>query len=239
MDEDRLAHALARLYKLVARLRGPGGCPWDAKQTDSTIKMYLLEEAYEVLEAVEKGLPEEVCQELGDLLFQILFLTRLAEEKENFDLIDVIEKITQKMISRHPHVFGNERIEDPDEVAERWALRKSQETGGPGGLTAQLDSVPTDLPALLKAHRLTERASKMGLMEKGDQEEERWEEIAKGCERLRGALDGKDKEKILEEIGNLLFELADLSRLAGSNAENILRQVNQRFLLEVKRRAGG
>jgi MazG family protein len=237
MDNDRLAHAMNRLYDLVSRLRGPGGCPWDAKQTDSTIKMYLLEESYEVLEAVERGLSEEVCQELGDLLFQILFLTRLAEERKEFDLIDVIEKITDKMIHRHPHVFGMEKIESPDEVAERWALRKIEEKEGGRDLTSTLDSVPRRLPALLRAHRLTERASKIGLIE-GKDRSRCWEAIEAGYGKLRRAVDKNDKERLIEEIGNLLFNLTDLSRLTGSNAENLLRQINQRFVEEIKQRAG-
>ncbi|MBK5100612.1 MAG: nucleotide pyrophosphohydrolase, partial [Desulfobacteraceae bacterium] len=103
MDPDRLSKAIEALLNLVARLRGPGGCPWDAKQTDSTVRMYLLEEAYEVLEAIEKSSSKEVCMELGDLLFQILFLAQIAAERNEFDFIEVVEGITEKMIHRHPH----------------------------------------------------------------------------------------------------------------------------------------
>ena len=107
MDTKRLSEAIVRLVNLVARLRGPGGCPWDAKQTDDTVKNYLLEEAYEVVDAVERQDPQLVCGELGDLLFQIVFMAHLAMERKEFDLADVIEQVEEKMIRRHPHVFDN------------------------------------------------------------------------------------------------------------------------------------
>ncbi|HDZ89447.1 MAG TPA: nucleotide pyrophosphohydrolase, partial [Deltaproteobacteria bacterium] len=117
MDAQRLAAAMRSLMELVDRLRGPGGCPWDAEQTDATVRIYLLEEAYEVMEAIEGSSPQEVCAELGDLLFQILFLARLASERGEFDLIEVIEGITRKMIRRHPHVFGDAKIQNVDDVS--------------------------------------------------------------------------------------------------------------------------
>ncbi|MBW2216862.1 MAG: nucleoside triphosphate pyrophosphohydrolase, partial [Deltaproteobacteria bacterium] len=117
MDPDRLLKAVTGLVDLVEKLRGPGGCPWDAKQTDATIKLYLLEEAYEVLDAIEKTSPPDVCEELGDLLFHIFFLARLAEERKEFDFSEVVEKITEKMIRRHPHVFGNTTVDSADDVA--------------------------------------------------------------------------------------------------------------------------
>ena len=130
MDSEKLSKALSSLYTLLPKLRGPGGCPWDALQTDASIKMYLLEEAYEVLDAVEKGSAEDVRKELGDLLFQILFLARLAEERGEYDFADVMEGIRDKMIKRHPHVFGDKELETPEEVAENWARIKEAESGG-------------------------------------------------------------------------------------------------------------
>ena len=132
MEPDKLSGALLALVELVARLRGPGGCPWDAKQTDETLKIYLLEEAYEVLDAVERSSPRQVCQELGDLLFQILFLAHLAEERQEFDLVDVLETIREKMIRRHPHVFGDVAVETAEDVAENWAEIKRNEKEGKG-----------------------------------------------------------------------------------------------------------
>ncbi len=121
MDHKSLASAISRLVDLVERLRAPDGCPWDAKQTMYTVRMYLLEEAYEVLDAIERNLPEEVCGELGDLLFQVVFIAYLGEEKGAFDLVNVLEKIIEKMIRRHPHVFGNTRVKVVAEVAANWA----------------------------------------------------------------------------------------------------------------------
>ncbi|MEE9420147.1 MAG: MazG nucleotide pyrophosphohydrolase domain-containing protein, partial [Desulfatiglandaceae bacterium] len=111
MDSDRLSKAIVTLVELIQRLRRPNGCPWDKKQTDSSTKIYLLEEAYEVLAAIEKSSPQEVCSELGDLLFQILFLAQLAAERNQFDFVEVVERITEKMIRRHPHVFGQKRVD--------------------------------------------------------------------------------------------------------------------------------
>jgi MazG family protein len=129
MDNDRLARAVKDLADLVARLRGPGGCPWDAKQTKESVRMYLLEEAYEVLDAVEGGDSGDLCAELGDLLFQVFFLSYLAEEESEFDLVDVVEGIISKMIKRHPHVFGEAKAETPEEVAVNWARIKREEKG--------------------------------------------------------------------------------------------------------------
>ena len=129
MNKDQLAKALIALSDLVSRLRGPEGCPWDREQTDSSIKMYLLEEAYEVLDAIENGSPEGVCEELGDLLFQIIFLASLAEVRGEFDFTEVMEKIASKMIRRHPHVFGGAQVKNPAEVSKNWEEIKKTEKG--------------------------------------------------------------------------------------------------------------
>jgi len=150
MDTDRLAGAIRSLVELVTRLRGPGGCPWDAKQTDSTIKIYLLEEAYEVLDALEDSSPEEVCSELGDLLFQILFLAQLASERGEFDFNEVVEGITEKMTRRHPHVFGNTRVESAEDVSSNWVKIKRTEKGKSKETSFLLQSIPSGLPALFK-----------------------------------------------------------------------------------------
>ena len=147
MSKDRLSNALSALWELVARLRGPGGCPWDAKQMDSDVKMYLLEEAYEVLDAIEKESPDDVREELGDLLFQIIFLCSLAADRGEFDLAEVMEEIGDKMIRRHPHVFGGEKVNSPSEVSHNWARIKREEKGDNGSASDSLRDVPLDLPA--------------------------------------------------------------------------------------------
>lgn len=228
MDVQKLSQGIVSLVDLMARLRGPRGCPWDAKQTDATIKIYLLEEAYEVLEAIERTSPDDVCQELGDLLFQIIFLCQLAMEEGQFDLVDVIERITKKMIHRHPHVFGEARVSGPEEVVANWAKIKQRERGNAGPHSTDLYGVPVALPALLRAHRLIERASKMDL---GFPEAQgTWERVEEGIEALRVAVSENEKGRVGERIGDLLFSLVGLSRHRGLNAESLLRSKNQEFI---------
>jgi nucleoside triphosphate diphosphatase len=227
MDPDRLSSAIVDLVELVERLRGPGGCPWDAEQTDDTIKIYLLEEAYEVLEAIEKSSSTDVCLELGDLLFQVLFLARLAEERNEFDLVRVIEKIREKMVRRHPHVFGEVRVDTAEDVAVNWARIKKSEKGALHEASS-LENVPVNLPALLRAHRLGERASREGFdpPHKG----QIWDVVQERFEKLRSALAEKNKDLIGEVMGDILFHMAGLARAWGLNAEDVLRLANQRFL---------
>ncbi len=230
MNEDVLAKAFVALTELMATLRGPGGCPWDAEQTMDTIKMYLLEETYEALEAIERRHPEEVCSELGDLLFQIIFLARIAEEKEIFDLLDVIEGITEKMIRRHPHVFGRVQVDSVAEVTENWAAIKKSENGDTDPYTSLLQGVPSALPALLRAHRLGERAAKAGWKEpKG---RALWGKLEKNFEVLSQALREGKEERIAEKIGEFVFDLVSVARQKGFNAEHLLREANQKFLLQ-------
>ena len=227
MDPDRLSSAIVDLVKLVERLRGPGGCPWDAEQTDETIKIYLLEETYEVLEAIEKSSSTDVCLELGDLLFQVLFLAHLAEERKEFDLVQVIERITEKMIRRHPHVFGEVRVDTAEDVAVNWAKIKRAEQGTLQ-MTSSLKSVPVNLPALLRAHRLGERASREGF--DSPHKGQTWDGVQERFEKLRIALAENDKDLVGEVMGDLLFDMAGLARAWRLNAEDVLRLANQRFL---------
>ena len=228
MDNKRLHQAFSTLRGLVSTLRGPDGCPWDAKQTDSTVKMYLLEEAYEVIDAIDGGSAEEVCQELGDLLFQILFLTLLAQERGEFVLEDVIEKITEKMINRHPHVFGDIQVKSAKEVSDNWEKIKSTEKGSKKKRSSTLQNVPMDLPALLKAHRLSERASKAGFDWKN--REDVFNKVKEEMEELDKGIFHQDKEVVKEEIGDALFSLVNLARHWDFNAENLLRDANQKFI---------
>jgi MazG family protein len=233
MNRDRLSKAFLALSELVSRLRGPGGCPWDAQQTDATIKMYLLEETYEVMDAVERGSPEEVSGELGDLLFHIIFLVKLAEERGEFDLVDVIEKITEKMIKRHPHVFGTTNVEGPEEVAQNWERIKKAENGTQKSFSSLLQSIPEGLPALLRAHRLSERASKRNL--DWLRVEAVWKRLEKGWAELRKAITQEGEESQEEEMGDLLFGLVTLIRHSGLNAEQLLRSSNKQFLERFQR----
>ncbi|MBW1997208.1 MAG: nucleoside triphosphate pyrophosphohydrolase [Deltaproteobacteria bacterium] len=234
MDRGRVAEAFLDLIDLVKQLRGPDGCPWDREQSDSSIKTYVLEEAYEVLDAIEKGVPDEVCQELGDLLFQILFLADMAEERGQFGFLEVLEKIKKKMVERHPHVFGESRAETPEEVSQNWARIKERERGGNSNPLSVLEGVPTGLPALQRAHRLSERAWRLGFLK--EDVHEKWLKVEKAMEGLKECLAGHGNEGADEKLGVLLFTLADLARHLGLNAENSLRSANSKFLDSVQNR---
>ncbi len=235
MDFDRLSKAIVALVELVQRLRGPDGCPWDKKQTESNIKLYLLEEAYEVLAAIELSPPQEVCSELGDLLFQILFLAQLAIEKNQFDFVDVVEIITEKMIRRHPHVFGQKKVDSAEEVTFNWTQIKKAEKNAANDISGLLESIPMDLPALLRAHRLSERATRADA--KGAGADEVWDRVRARFEGLGAAITDEDRELAGREIGKLLFGLADLTRNLGLNAENLLRLTNREFVERFKEKA--
>ncbi len=227
-EQEGLLGAFLALVGLITKLRGPGGCPWDARQTEETVKIYVLEEAHEVLEAIETGSSGDLCSELGDLLFQVLFLAAVAEEKNRFTLIEVFEKITEKMIRRHPHVFGSATVRSAEEVAENWEKIKKRERGVAESSPRLLMDVPAGLPSLLRAHRLNERAGRLrSPLGQG-------ERILKNLEEALGSLwksvDEKNREALGDDIGRSLFHLADLARHWGWNAESLLRKVNDRFL---------
>ncbi len=228
MNKDKVAQAIIDLSDLVSRLRGPDGCPWDNEQTDSTIKMYLLEEAYEVLDAIEHGASEDVCEELGDLLFQIIFLADLAEARGEFDLAEVMEEIKHKMIRRHPHVFGEASVKSPAEVSQMWEEIKRTEKGSSEPLHPRLEKVPIDLPALMRAHRLSERSLKIEPDLKSGAKI--WEKADGEFEALQRAIVAEDKEQVGDVLGEFLFSLANLARHFGFNAENVLRNANRKFI---------
>ncbi len=227
MDCNRLERAATRLADLVSRLRAPDGCPWDARQTEHTLRMYLLEEAYEVVDAVERGVWPEICGELGDLLFQIIFLARLAEEKKEFDLVDVMEGIIEKMIRRHPHVFGSVRADTVEEVAENWAKIKRDENCGDKAGANALCAVPDGLPALLRAHRLNQKAA--AAADRGEDPRGDLSDIERDLEEFKAAFYTSDPEAMEETLGAILFDLAGLAGRYGSNAEDALRKANRRF----------
>jgi MazG family protein len=212
------------LRDLIARLRGEQGCPWDRKQTLDSLKIYLLEEAYELADALDRKAADEVKEELGDLFFQIIFLSRLYEEQGVFDLNQVMNTIHRKMIHRHPHVFGNKKWEKTAEVVQGWQDIKAAEKKGQD----PFESIPLNLPALLKAHRISQRASGLGFDwpdMKGVLEKVR-EELTE----LEEAVRENDLPSAGEELGDLLFSLVNLGRFLEIPAENALRNTIQKFL---------
>jgi len=222
------SEAIERLLAIMARLRGPGGCPWDREQTLASLRPYVLEETYEVLEAIDVGDPREHCEELGDLLLQIVFQAQLTKEAGQFAFEDVAEAISDKLVSRHPHVFGDSDVKDAEGVLKQWAALKKKEKEAKGGGKSVLEGVPREMPALARADRLTEKASRIGFD---------WPDAsgprAKVEEELReldAAIAAGDRAEIEHELGDALFALANLARKLSVAPEEALRGAIRRFI---------
>ncbi|VAX34233.1 Nucleoside triphosphate pyrophosphohydrolase MazG [hydrothermal vent metagenome] len=214
-----------KLVKIMEALRAEDGCPWDREQTRQSLKPFLIEEAYELLEAIEEDDPVKIKEELGDLLFQIVFHARIAGEKGEFDIRDVIEAISGKMVSRHPHVFGGKRLRTADEVLDRWEEHKRQE----GKLKESIfEGIPGNLPSLLKAHMVQERVSRVGF--DWEKAEDVVEKVESEFDEFKSALKGGDKGEIEEEFGDILFTLVNLSRFVDIDPEEALRKTISRFI---------
>jgi tetrapyrrole methylase family protein/MazG family protein len=225
------AHAeekFRELLDLVEKLRSPDGCPWDRVQKKGDIGRYLIEEAYEVLEALEGSSPDNVKEELGDLLFQILFLARIAEEAGEFNIADVTGEITAKMIRRHPHVFGDATVEGVEEVRTNWERIKTEVEHKGDKEPSLCDGIPRSLSTLAKAQRITARAAEAGFD---------WPDTAGVLDKVeeelaefRAALETKDPERMQDEAGDLLFTLVNLCRFAKVDAEAALRSSLRKFV---------
>jgi ATP diphosphatase len=218
---------IARLIEIMARLRTPGsGCPWDLEQSFSTIAPYTIEEAYEVADAIARGdLNRGLADELGDLLLQVVFHARMAEEQGRFDFGDVVLAITEKLLRRHPHVFGSAGKLTPEEVKGLWSRIKDEERGrDPARERRTLDGVPLALPALSRAQKLQEKAAGVGF----DWNNARavLDKIAEEAREIEPVL---DQPEAAEELGDLLFAVVNLARHAGVDAETALRAANAKF----------
>jgi MazG family protein len=220
--------AIARLLSIMERLRGPGGCPWDREQTLRTLRPYVLEETYEVLEAIDAGDPAEHREELGDLLLQIVFQAQLAKEEGTFDFADVANAISDKLVSRHPHVFGDATATDSEAVLRQWAALKREEKKAKGKGASVLEGVPREMPALARADRLTEKASRVGF-DWPDHAGAR-EKLAEELGELDRAIEAGDAAEIEHELGDVLFAAANLSRKLGVPPEEALRGTVARFV---------
>ncbi len=215
---------LSSLWELISALRGEDGCPWDKKQTPESLKKYLLEETYEVLSALSEGKQEELREEFGDLLFILLFIIYLFEERGEFTLRDVVYLTFQKMIRRHPHVFGDAEARSAEEVLTQWQRIKKEE----GKEDSVLGNIPKILPALQRAFRIGERASRVGFD---------WESAYNVLEKVKEEFSelekeirsGQSKEKLELEIGDILFTIANLSRKLGVNPEEALHKTLAKF----------
>ena len=249
---------IERLVGIMARLRAPDGCPWDREQTHETLKPFLLEEVYELLEAIDSGSDRDLIGELGDVLLQVVFHARIAAEEERFTIDDVAAAIVEKLVRRHPHVFGNTEVEDADEVVTNWErIKRSEREGNCEHPVSALDGVPAELPALLRAQRIQEKASKTGFdwSQAGgalDKVAEEFEELRRelaGGERASGKEDadaGDERDRVEEEMGDLLFALVNTGRflclcpeealrLAVAKFERRFRAVEERFHADGRR----
>jgi len=223
------------LVAIQARLRAPGGCPWDREQTHATLKTYLIEEAYEVLDALESENAKKLSEELGDLFLQVLFHADIAREAMAFDISDVIIGIRDKMIRRHPHVFGNAKAETAGEVLKNWAQLKAQEKQGAEEqsslektlVPSALDGVPRSLPALLEAYQLTRRAAQVEF--DWENVQDIFEKLHEETDELKVALKALTKGDIEEELGDLFFVCVNISRFLGFDPEVALKRANLKF----------
>ena len=222
-----LGPLFVKLVEIVARLRAPDGCPWDRKQTPETLKKYVLEEAYEVVEAIERGESLLVCEEIGDLLFLLVFLAYLYQESGRFRVADVLSLCAEKMIRRHPHVFGAQKLSQAEEVVAQWQKIKEKEAKAKGQRSSVLGDLPRNLPALQRAFRLGERASRVGF--DWERAEDLFPKLSEEMAELKEALRDGDREKIAEEMGDLLFTMANLARKLGLNPEEALKRANEKF----------
>jgi len=222
-----LDNNFSKLVNLMATLRGPAGCPWDREQTHESLKPFLIEECYEVIDALDVGTPGMVREELGDLLFQIIFHARIAEEKGAFTIADVISAIVEKMTRRHPHVFGEEKMSTAEEVLATWEeIKKKEKTHQER--TSLLDGVPQGLPALLRAQGIQKRAARVGFdwRELGEALPKLDEEI----EEFKQSLKSKDASAIEDELGDIFFMLVNISRFLEINPEDALRKTISKFI---------
>jgi tetrapyrrole methylase family protein/MazG family protein len=216
---------LKKLVDIMAALRSEKGCPWDKEQTRGSLKPFLIEETYEVLEAIDEGDPDKIREELGDLLFQIIFHAQIGKERREFDINDVIQGISEKMLARHPHVFGEEQYDTSQGVLDRWEEHKKKE----GKMRESiLDGIPRELPSLLRAHRLQDRASRIGF--DWNKVEDVLEKVEEEVEEFKNALREKDRKDIENELGDIFFALVNISRFIGIDPEDALRKTISKFI---------
>jgi tetrapyrrole methylase family protein/MazG family protein/ATP diphosphatase len=226
MDDQ---HPIFHLLQIMRRLRDPvGGCPWDLEQTFATIAPYTVEEAYEVADAIERGDLGDLRDELGDLLFQTVFHAQMAQEQGEFDFADVAQAICDKMLRRHPHVFGQAGGRTSAEQTDAWEVIKAGERAAKGKAASLLDDIPASLPAMTRAVKLTKRAARVGFD---------WPNTTEVLAKLREELaeleveiDAGDQAKAREELGDLLFVVANLARKLDIEPEDALRSANAKFV---------
>lgn len=221
-----MSNSFDTLINIMALLRGPGGCPWDHEQTHLSILPQLIEETYELVEAIESENDEHFCEELGDLLLHVVFHAQMARDRKKFDIENVINGLCEKLVRRHPHVFSDQQADTASEVSANWEQIKSTEKKT-HAVKSYLDAVPKSFPALLQSYKISKRASKVGFDWK--KKEQVFEKIEEEIAELKAAIAQKNKEEIEHEVGDLLFSMSSLARKYDIDPEEALRKANQRF----------
>lgn len=230
-NPKRVGELFEQLVQVMAALRGPNGCPWDKAQTHESIKRNTIEEAYEVASAIEENNPEKLREELGDLLLQVVFHAQMASEANRFNIYDVLEGLVQKLIERHPHVFGEKKVETPEQALAQWESIKANEREQLGSL---MDELAWSLPSLMLAHHAQKRAAQVGFD---------WNDPLPALDKLKEEVsevesvllsDRSNKERLEDEIGDLLFAAVNVARLSGVDAEMALRNAVRKFVTRFK-----
>jgi MazG family protein len=222
----RMKRTFDDLVRLMTRLRGPDGCPWDRKQTLPDLKAFVIEESYEVVDAIDQNDRAALAEELGDLMLQAVFIAEMTREEGSFDIYDSITAIHDKLVRRHPHVFGDVVAGDAEQVLVNWEKLKQDERKAEN--KSVLSGVPRAMPALLKASRLTEKAARVGFDWR--RTEDVFDKIDEEMGELREAVAAGDAEHIHEEIGDLLFTIANIARKVNVNPEEALQSTNRKFM---------
>lgn len=220
------------LLSLMGRLRGEGGCPWDREQTRASLKPYLIEETYEALEALDEGRTDHIVEELGDVLFQVVFHCQIAQEQGEFTVAEVLQEVLRKMTSRHPHVFADAHVADARQALSQWERIKRAEGRGDGSPRSALDGVPQSLPSLLRAQRLQVKAGRVGF--DWPTWREAWSKVREEMAETDEAVTAGDAARIRAEIGDLLFSLVNVARLLEIDAEDSLRKAADTFTRRFK-----
>ncbi|MFJ7472008.1 nucleoside triphosphate pyrophosphohydrolase [Peribacillus frigoritolerans] len=229
-DEALRYREFSKLRRVIAELRGPDGCPWDKKQTHESLKKYLIEEAYELIDSIDEGDDEGMIGELGDVLLQVMLHSQIGEDEGMFTIDDVIEGITAKMIRRHPHVFGDVEVNGEEDVLVNWQKIKEDEKGGETkALKSILDGIEKSLPNLLRAEEYQKRAAKVGF--DWDEVSEAWKKVREEVQELEEEIlsPNRDAERIKSELGDLFFALVNISRYYDIQAEEAVYKANQKF----------
>ncbi|NOU59931.1 nucleoside triphosphate pyrophosphohydrolase [Marinifilum caeruleilacunae] len=220
---DRKLKAFERLLDIMDQLRE--GCPWDKKQTFESLRTLTIEETYELADSILKGDKQEIKKELGDILLHIVFYAKIGSETNDFDIADVCDGISEKLIYRHPHIFSDTKVADAKEVEENWEQLKLKEKDGNKSV---LEGVPHSLPALVKANRIQDKVRGVGF--DWDEKEQVWEKVSEEMQEVENEIRNGDQDKMEQEFGDLFFSLINAARLYGVNPENALERTNQKFM---------